>query len=56
MYFMAYVRSKVVKGQTYYYLVEGKKDEKGKIKQKVLSYIGDKKKLKKFHENVKKHL
>jgi hypothetical protein len=38
---MAYIRSKKIKGKTYYYIVEGKIDEKGKVKQKVLMYLGN---------------
>ena len=38
---MAYIRSKKVKGHTYYYVVEGKLDEGGKVKQKVLLYMGN---------------
>lgn len=38
---MAYIRSKKVKGKTYYYLVEGKLDKRGKVKQKVLLYLGN---------------
>ena len=37
---MAYVRSKKIKGKTYYYIVEGKLI-KGKVKQKVLLYLGN---------------
>jgi len=37
---MAYVRSKKIKGQTYYYVVEGNL-VKGKVKQKVLKYLGN---------------
>jgi len=37
---MAYIRNKKVKGKTYYYVVEGKLI-KGKVKQKVLLYIGN---------------
>lgn len=36
---MAYVRTKKRKGKTYYYLVEGKRIN-GKVKQKVLKYLG----------------
>jgi len=36
---MVYVRSKKIKGKTYYYVVEGKLI-KGKVKQKVLRYLG----------------
>jgi hypothetical protein len=38
---MAYIRSKKVKGNIYYYLVEGKVDKRGKVKQKVLLYLGN---------------
>ena len=37
---MAYVRSKNLKGKNYYYLVEGQRDKDGKVKQKVLKYLG----------------
>ena len=37
---MAYIRKKIIKGKTYYYIVEGKLDERGKVKQKVLMYLG----------------
>ncbi len=37
---MVYIRSKKIKGQTYYYVVEGKL-VKGKVKQKVLKYLGN---------------
>jgi len=36
---MAYVRTKKRNGKTYYYLVEGKRVD-GKVKQKVLKYLG----------------
>ena len=36
---MAYIRSKKVKGKIYYYVVEGKIIN-GKVKQKVLKYLG----------------
>ena len=38
---MAYIRNKKIKGKTYYYIVEGKIDERGKVKQKVLKYLGN---------------
>ena len=37
---MAYIRNKKVKGNTYYYVVEGKLIG-GKVKQKVLLYLGN---------------
>lgn len=58
---MAYVRSKKRKGKTYYYLVEGKRVN-GRVKQKVLKYLGtspemvkvklDKAQVKTFAETV----
>lgn len=38
---MAYIRSKKIKGHTYYYVVEGNIDKRGKVKQKVLMYLGN---------------
>jgi len=40
-FMMAYVRNKKIKGKTYYYVVEGKLDKDGKVKQKVLMYLGN---------------
>ena len=37
---MAYIRSKKIKGNTYYYIVEGKLI-RGKVKQKVKRYLGN---------------
>ena len=37
---MVYIRSKKIKGKTYYYIVEGKLI-RGKVKQKVLLYLGN---------------
>jgi len=37
---MAYIRNKKIKGKTYYYVVEGKLIG-GKVKQKVLLYLGN---------------
>jgi len=37
---MAYIRSKKIKGNTYYYIVEGNL-VKGKVKQKVKRYLGN---------------
>ncbi len=36
---MVFIRRKKVKGKTYYYIVESYKD-KGRVKQRVLFYIG----------------
>ena len=38
---MAYIRTKKMQGRTYYYVVEGKQDKKGKVKQKVILYLGN---------------
>jgi hypothetical protein len=38
---MVYIRSKKIKGNTYYYVVEGKLDKRGKVKQKVILYLGN---------------
>ena len=37
---MAYIRKKKIKGHTYYYIVEGQYDDQGKVKQKVIKYLG----------------
>jgi len=36
---MAFIRKKIIRGRPYYYVVESKLD-KGKVKQKVIYYIG----------------
>jgi hypothetical protein len=38
---MAYIRKKKIKGKTYYYIVEGQYDVKGKVHQKVILYLGN---------------
>jgi len=38
---MTYIRSKKIKGNIYYYVVEGKLDKRGKVKQKVIMYLGN---------------
>ena len=38
---MVYVRNKKIKGKIYYYIVEGKLDKRGKVKQKVILYLGN---------------
>ena len=37
---MVYIRTKKIKGKNYYYVVEGKRDNEGKVKQKVIKYLG----------------
>ena len=52
---MVYVRSKKVKGNIYYYVVEGKLDKKGKVKQKVIMYLGNTKQILDVFEFYKAH-
>jgi hypothetical protein len=47
-----YIRKKVTDGREYYYLVDGKRNKEGKVKQKVIAYIGDKEKLKELYEKI----
>jgi hypothetical protein len=37
---MVYLRAKKIKGKTYYYAVEGSRDDDGKVKQRVVKYLG----------------
>ena len=37
---MAFIRKKKIKGYNYYYVVKGVYDQKGKLKQKVVKYLG----------------
>ena len=55
---MVYIRSKKVKGKIYYYIVEGKIDKRGKVKQKVIMYLGNAKHILEvfnFYKSNKKH-
>ena len=53
---MAYIRKKKIKGKSYYYIVEGRYDEQGRVKQKVLRYLGNIENIiKKFDFWDKKH-
>lgn len=38
---MVYIRKKKIKGKAYYYVVEGRYDDKGRVKQKVVRYLGN---------------
>lgn len=49
---MVYITKKKVGGHEYYYLVDAKRVD-GKVKQKMLAYIGDKEALKRLYENIK---
>lgn len=37
---MVYIRKKKIKGKSYYYAVEGRYEPDGRIKQKVIRYLG----------------
>ena len=52
---MTYIRSKKVKGNTYYYIVEGKLDKRGNVKQKVILYLGNIKRILEVFNFYKKH-
>lgn len=52
---MAYIRSKKIKGKTYYYIVEGKIDKRGKVKQKVILYLGNINNIVKVFNFYKEH-
>ncbi|MBU4283986.1 MAG: hypothetical protein KJ968_02665 [Nanoarchaeota archaeon] len=52
---MVYIRKKKIKGNNYYYIVEGKIDERGKVKQKVLLYLGNIDNIIKMVKFYKKH-
>jgi len=53
---MVYIRTKKVKGNNYYYIVEGQRDKNGKVKQKVIKYLGTAKNiLEKFKFWEEKH-
>jgi hypothetical protein len=52
---MAYIRKKIIRGKTYYYIVEGKTDYKGKVKQKVILYLGNVEKIMKVFKFYKGH-
>lgn len=42
---MTYIRSKKINDNTYYYVVEGKLNKKGKVQQKVILYLGSVKRI-----------
>ena len=52
---MVYIRNKKIKGKTYYYIVEGKLDKRGKVKQKVLMYLGNIENILKAFNFYKEH-
>ena len=52
---MVYIRSKKLKGKLYYYVVEGKLDKRGKVKQKVIMYLGNAKHILEVFKFYKSH-
>lgn len=38
---MTYIRNKKIQGKIYYYVVEGKLDKQGRVKQRVILYLGN---------------
>ena len=54
-YSMAYIRKKKIKGYTYYYIVKGVYDNKGKLNQKVIKYLGSVENILKKFKLAEKH-
>jgi len=52
---MAYIRKKKIKGYTYYYIVKGIYDNKGKLSQKVIKYLGSVENILKTFKLAEKH-
>lgn len=52
---MVYIRTKKIKGKNYYYLVEGSRGQDGKVKQKVIRYLGNVESILKKFEFWDKH-
>lgn len=52
---MAYIRKKKIKGYTYYYIVEGIYDKKGKLSQRVIKYLGSVETILKTFKLAEKH-
>lgn len=38
---MAYIRAKKKRKKNYYYIVEGLREDDGKVKQKIIRYLGN---------------
>jgi len=51
---MAYIKSKKIKGKIYYYIIEGNLI-RGKVKQKVLMYLGNAENILKVFDFYKEH-
>ncbi len=41
IFVMAYIRAKKKRRKNYYYIVEGERDDNGKVKQKIIKYLGN---------------
>lgn len=52
---MAYVRKKKIKGRAYYYIVKGVYDNKGRLSQKVVKYLGNVENILKIFKLAEKH-
>ena len=52
---MVYIRKKKIKGKSYYYVVEGRYDKQGRVKQKVIRYLGSIENILKKFEFWDKH-
>lgn len=52
---MVFIRTKKIGNKNYYYLVEGKRDDLGKVKQKVIKYLGSAESILKKIEFWEKH-
>lgn len=52
---MVYIRAKKKRRKNYYYVVEGERDEEGKVKQKILYYLGPIENIIKMFKFWKKH-
>lgn len=37
---MVYIRAKKKRRKNYYYIVEGERDKQGKVKQRIIRYLG----------------
>ena len=53
---MTYLRTKKIKGNKYYYLVEGQRDEEGKVQQKVVQYLGTAETILKHYKKLKQQI
>ena len=52
---MAYIQAKTKRRKNYYYIVEGSRDEEGKVKQKILKYLGSVERIMQTYEFLENH-